>query len=376
MITIKGITWDHPRGYAPLKKIAELWKETNVEWTARSLKDFGDYGLDNLAAQYDLLIIDHPHMGSIAAGKDLLPLDEYLSKTFIDEQRRQSVGPCFESYWFEGHQWALPVDAAAQVAACREDLLVGLPGWSNPGDLAELDSLLNRLPQGTVAIPLCATDCWCTFLTLCARHSGQECFTESGIDAASGQWAFNQLLHWKQYLHPSSLFMNPVQMLECMADTNEIAYAPFTFGYSNYSRSDTNRKRIRFMNPPGHDKGKRSSLLGGAGIAVSAKTALQEHCFRFLEYLLSAEMQSGVYYSSGGQPAHLQAWQNGFNNADSLGFFANTLDTLQRAYVRPRYKGFPRFQAKAGELLHQALLEGQAAADTIHQLNEQFHAHV
>src|SRR5262245_37138405 len=115
MITLKGITWDHPRGYAPLREVAELWKKltygngqlVSVEWTTRSLKDFGDYGLDDLAAQYDLLIIDHPHMGTVTAGNCLLPLDEYLSKAFLDEQRRQSVGPSFDSYLFEGHRWAL-----------------------------------------------------------------------------------------------------------------------------------------------------------------------------------------------------------------------------------------------------------------------------
>jgi multiple sugar transport system substrate-binding protein len=380
MMTLKGITWDHPRGYAPLRKVAELWKEITygngqpvmVEWTTRSLKDFGDYGLETLAAQYDLLIIDHPHMGTVAAGNILLPLDEFLPKAFLDEQARQSVGPSFESYLFEGHHWALPVDAAAQVAACREDLLAGLPGWANPADIDELETLLKRLPRGTVAIPLCATDCWCTFLTLCAQHGGQDCITEAGIDAACGQWAFNCLLRWKQWLHRHSLFMNPVQLLERMVDTNEIAYAPFTFGYSNYSRSGTSRKRIQFIHPPGYDKGERSSLLGGAGIAVSAKTQKQEACFRFLEFLLSPVIQSGLYYTSGGQPAHLQAWQDERNNADSLNFFANTLDTLQRTYVRPRYKGFPAFQEKAGDLLHKALLEEHAAADTIDQLNEQF----
>lgn len=380
MITLKGITWDHPRGYAPLRKVAELWKEitigngqpVTVEWATRSLKDFGDYGLESLAAQYDLLIIDHPHMGTVAAGNSLLPLDEYLPKTFIEEQARQSVGPCFESYRFEGHHWALPVDAAAQVAACREDLLADLPGWTNPADVNELDSLLKRLPQGAIAIPLCPTDCWCTFLTLCARHGGPDCITEAGIDAACGQWAFNWLLRWKPFLHRRSLFMNPVQLLEHMAGTNEIVYAPFTFGYSNYSRGATGRKRIRFIHPPGHNKGKRSSLLGGAGIAVSAITKKQDACFRFLEFLLSPDIQSGPYYSSGGQPAHLQAWQDERNNADSLGFFVNTLDTLRRAYVRPRYKGFPAFQEKAGELLHSALLEEHSAAETIQQSNEHF----
>jgi len=380
MINLQGITWDHPRGYAPLRAVATLWQEimqakgedVNVNWDARSLKDFGDHGLEELAARYDLLIIDHPHMGTVASGDILLPLDEYLPETFLASQRYQSVGPSFESYHYGPHQWALPVDAAAQVAAYREDLVQGIAGWSTPVDLQDMRRLFRQLPLGAIAIPLCPTDCWCTFLSLCAQYGGPNCFTERGVDTPTGIGAFNCLLDWKSFLHPESLAMNPVKLLDRMSGSDEIVYAPFVFGYSNYGRNHAEGKRIRFINPPGYKSGKRSSLLGGAGIGISARSRQHELCLRFIEFLVSPSIQCGLYYSSGGQPAHLQAWQDPKNDVDSGGFFTQTLDTLQSAYVRPRYNSFPVFQEVGGNLLHKALAEGQPAEETIQRLNEQF----
>ena len=66
MITLRGITWDHPRGYAPLAASVAPYAQAHsvrVEWERRSLKDFGDAPLPELARDYDLLIIDHPHVG-------------------------------------------------------------------------------------------------------------------------------------------------------------------------------------------------------------------------------------------------------------------------------------------------------------------------
>ncbi len=69
MIALRGITWDHPRGYQPLAASADPYAAefgVRVTWDRRSLKDFGDAPIDLLAADYDLLIIDHPHMGLAA----------------------------------------------------------------------------------------------------------------------------------------------------------------------------------------------------------------------------------------------------------------------------------------------------------------------
>ncbi len=37
------------------------------------------------------------------------------------------MGPSFGSYCYAGHQWALPLDAAAQICVVRPDLMGGRP---------------------------------------------------------------------------------------------------------------------------------------------------------------------------------------------------------------------------------------------------------
>ena len=78
MTALKGMTWSHPRGYDPLVACARLWREkTGVEiaWDGRSLQDFESFPIEELAQQYDLIIIDHPHAGQMTREGCLLPLD-------------------------------------------------------------------------------------------------------------------------------------------------------------------------------------------------------------------------------------------------------------------------------------------------------------
>ena len=79
MTVLNGMTWDHPRGYAPLVEGSRRWKELSgveIHWDRRSLQDFEAFPVAELARQYDLMIIDHPHVGQAVREACLLPLDE------------------------------------------------------------------------------------------------------------------------------------------------------------------------------------------------------------------------------------------------------------------------------------------------------------
>lgn len=85
-LLLKGMTWDHPRGYAPLERLSARYGErrgVDIAWDRRSLKDFGDSPVDVLARKYDLLVIDHPHVGISAEQGVLVPLDEWLDAAFL-----------------------------------------------------------------------------------------------------------------------------------------------------------------------------------------------------------------------------------------------------------------------------------------------------
>ena len=88
-----------------------------ISWEARPLADFGDQPLEEVASRYDLLLIDHPFCGAAEVAGVLRPLDELLTPEELVALAADAVGPSHDSYAFNGHQWALAIDAACQVSA-------------------------------------------------------------------------------------------------------------------------------------------------------------------------------------------------------------------------------------------------------------------
>src|SRR6185437_2561050 len=68
---LKGITWGHSRGFTPLVAAAQRFNEkhpdVSIVWEKRTLQQFADYPIERLIREYDLLIIDHPWVGTAAA---------------------------------------------------------------------------------------------------------------------------------------------------------------------------------------------------------------------------------------------------------------------------------------------------------------------
>src|SRR5215204_4416140 len=125
-IVLKGITWGHSRGFTPLQAYAQRFTERNpqieIQWKKRTLQEFADFPIEKLTEQYDLLIIDHPWVGCAAATECVLPLEQHLSKEYLDDQLTNSVGYSHLSYEYNNHQWALAIDAATPAASYRADL--------------------------------------------------------------------------------------------------------------------------------------------------------------------------------------------------------------------------------------------------------------
>src|SRR5690606_459936 len=146
-IELKGITWGHSRGYTPLvacsQRYSELHPGITISWKKRTLQEFADFPIEKLVHDYDLLVIDHPWVGCAAATKCVLPLDEYLTEAYLKDQLTHTVGYSHLSYHYDGHQWALAIDAATPVASYRKDLL-GMNHARIPEDWDDLIAMAEK----------------------------------------------------------------------------------------------------------------------------------------------------------------------------------------------------------------------------------------
>jgi multiple sugar transport system substrate-binding protein len=343
-IRLTGSSWDHPRGHAPMVATAARYQEQRegavaVEWTARSLKDFGMASVDALAHQFDLIVIDHPHIGTMSQSGCALPLDDFIDAAQLELLAAGSPGRSHQSYQFGGHQWALAIDAACQTSAWRPDLIGRPPKtWDEVVELAR---------EGRVLWPLGDVDAAASFLTLIAS-AGAPCATGGDrlADREAGRWALETMHTVAASSDRRCLSQNPIATLETLAHSADFVYSPLLFCYVSYSRIGHPGAKVTYGDIPTRQAGQppRGSLLGGAGLAVSVYGRARRAAVDYCAYVASSEVQCGAYFAAGGQPAHHQAWVGPEIDLESGRFFSGAGPTIAGAWTRPNGPTFAAFQ--------------------------------
>lgn len=351
-ILLKGITWGHRRAIAPLKEtlagFAAERPDVAIEWSERSLAGFEFDPVPELAERFDFIILDHPFCGDIAKTGCLVPLDDLpgMEGGFF-------VGPSLASYRYEGHIWALPVDAATQVAASRDDLLARLGEdvprtWPETMRLAEVA----RRRGMHVGIALKGVHSLMTFFTLCA-NLGSPCDARSGgqlFDIDATEQALDAMAELVSLVPEFVLDLDSIALHEAMVKRDDIVYCPAVYLYATYAEADFSNP-LRFHDLPGlRGPDPRGSTIGGTGLGISAKCRNREAALAYAAYLLRPETQV-AFGRHHGQPARIEAWTAPEIDARFGGAFAATLATLNASWVRPRYPGYLKFQHKGGELV-------------------------
>jgi len=373
MVELTGITWNHTRGYLPMvataQRFSEIHSDVSIVWQKRSLQQFADAPLVDLASRFDLLVIDHPSIGEAVHQNLLLPLDEHLTADYLADQAANSVGQSHASYAYGGHQYALSIDAATPVSGYRPDLLKRA-GFGPPATWAELLALARR---GLVTIPAIPIDSLMNVFML-ANALGAEPFNQPGqvIPQVEGAQALSLLREFVQLSAPGCLDRNPIRTWQLLADSDTVAYCPFAYGYSNYSRAGYAANIIRAGGLVTFNGKFLRSTLGGAGLAISRFCKCPEQALAYAEFTASPLIQKTLYAQSGGQPGHRSAWLDPAVNAANANFFANTLSTLDSAWVRPRFAGFIAFQETASNLVHNYLVRGGSESVVIGKMNDAF----
>ena len=373
-IILKGITWNHSRGLLPMvataQRFSELHPNVEIIWEKRSLQAFADYSIQELAEIFDLLVIDHPWAGFASKTKSIIPLDHYLTPDYLEDQKNSTVGLSYESYHYDGHQWALPIDAATPVASSRPDLLAE-KGLELPKNYEQLMALADK---GLVAFAGISIDLLMNFYTFCCSLGEDPCQNdEEVISSGTGIKALQLYRALATKIDVANFNRNPIQVYEVMTSTNTIAYCPFAYGYSNYSRNGYANKVLHFHDMITLDgKINLKSTLGGTGLAISTKCAAIDVAVKYVEFVASPHCQQTLYFESGGQPGHLTAWENEVVNRQSKNYFLNTLPALQRAFLRPRYHGSMFFQDHAGDVVRDYLMHGGNEEKVLASLNHLF----
>ena len=372
MVTVlKGMTWDHPRGLDSVVGSNSLLiseNELTVQWNARSLLAFGDQPIVEFYKDVDLMVIDHPHVPDAVHSGTVITFDELLSQKELDSLQRTSVGRSHESYQYQGKQWALAIDTAAQVSAFRPDKADRSPiFWSEVLDLAR---------TGTLLWPHKPVDAFSTFATLMAQREAPLTSTDAFIDLKTAAEVLSFMIELSGLVPDVCLNSNPIQVAELLATEDKYVHGVCMYGYSNYSRKGFRDHLITYDDVPSFDGLAAGSQLGGAGIAVSSASPNPKLAAEVAYLLSSPEIQSSTYVEAGGQPGNLVAWKSGSANKLTNNFFTNTLRTLEKAWVRPRIYGWPEVQYATSQIIHRILTEKKFLTSDLAAIESTFELHI
>lgn len=356
-VILNGITWGHSRGITPLlalsQRYTELHPEVEIRWKKRSLQEFADFPIEKLTEQYDLLIIDHPWVGCAAATNCVLPLNEYLSAAYLQDQLNNTVGYSHQSYNYNNKQWALAIDAATPAASYRKDLFdknyAALPKtW---------EEVLELAAAGKVAVPAIPIDVLMNFYSFCIVNGQQPFANENEVtDTATGIKAINMMKQLYSIVSCKMFSLNPIAVAELMSSTDDYWYCPFAYCYSNYSRKGYAKNLLHYTDVVLVNGKKLQTTIGGTGLAVSAFSQHKKEALDFAAMAVSPEWQRTMYVQHGGQPGHRSAWVDEEANHLTNNFFKQVLPVMENGYVRPRYNGYLHFQDHAGQPLQDCLV--------------------
>ena len=351
-MTLRGLTWDHPRAYRPLQAFAAHRPDLAVSWDRQSLADFEARPIATLAQSYDLMIIDHPGLGAALAAHALQPLDQLVPAGQLAQWQMGSAGPTWASYTMpsttgSGRQWAVPIDAATQVSVFRPDLLDAVPrDWAGVPALAR---------DHRTALCLGGPHAFLTLLAMCAPPGPGDLLHPPHAVAALGSlqavWAAAD-----QDLSQA----DPIAVHEALA-AGTVAYCPLAYGYASYARPAAGRHALAWADAPTFGSARPGSVLGGAGLAVSAPRRPDPAEVRgFLTAFLAPDVQAGLVPAHGGQPAQAAAWDSAAVDQAWGGYYRAVRRSLDAAWVRPRADGWIALQDQASALVR-AAISGEAS---------------
>lgn len=363
---LRGLTWDHPRGYAGLEAATAAYLRAEpgvaITWDRQPLAGFEASPIEHLAEAYDLIVLDHPFMGDAWKSGCLVDLDQHRQVLDLDALRADVMGPSFDIYRYGG-LWAAPLDAATQVSVFRPDRIEQAP--------PTLEDVRALAREERLAIALHGPHSVLTWFSIYSNlgeppdGDGEELLEPSrAVDA------LELLREIYSFCPRECVDWNSIAALDAMSVRDDLSYCPYIYAFASYSRAVPPRRNLRFADIPALIPGSaaRGAMLGGTGLAISRRCMNLDQALRLVAYLTRASTQESMA-EYGGQPVRRSVWASARLAHAFDGFYRNTARTMDLSAVRPRYPGYIPLQAEAGRLTERHLREGGAPRDLIDRIN-------
>lgn len=381
MIRLKGLTWSHRRGYDPLIASANayhaLHPDVDVDWQVMSFHDcYHSSRREAGSGEYesDLVCFDYPNTGDYAANEWAVAVDEMASPEQMADLGSDADPASCGSYRAQGRLWGLPIDAATIVTAFRPDLL-GSDASAIPGDWDSFLRLARDFHKPPERYGLCNQ----------FGGGGGAFLLLEGIVAALGQKPYGargdildrdkalRALDIIRQVHELSL---PGELLDdhglgfgLMRNDDRVAITVATFAYSNYFEGWGPRQIVPVDMPVMPETGVRTSNIGGVGLAVHSWSKHRDVAWDYAWYVMSREVQNGLFLENEGQPGRVSALRSKRYNDMRQSFGSVLADALDGAYVRPNWPGYHYLEAGSDPVMRRFLNGERSPSRTIDELD-------
>jgi multiple sugar transport system substrate-binding protein len=349
-VVLRGLTWDHPRGYRPLEAFSEPGVE--VVWDRQPLSGFESMPLSELAGRYELLVIDHPGLGAAVEAGAVLPVEDVFAAEDLAVWRSRAVPLTWESYQLEGHGFALPLDAATQACVYRPDGLSTPPrGWSDVLRLSEVVLCVAGPHAGLMLLGMAG-----------ARSGPRLLQRDRAVEAL-------ELLRaaWKRS-DRSFAELDPIGIHELLAAGGAVC-CPLIYSYAYYGHALAWSAAPRLR--PDDQLG--NGTLGGTGLAVTPRAYSRVLAVtKYVRGLLDVRTQLDVVAPVGGQSATTAVWESAEVDRAWNGHYSATLGTLTTSYVRPRFDGWIGFQDELSERVRELLGNDDDPAAAVDRIEDDY----
>ncbi|MFF0342336.1 extracellular solute-binding protein [Kribbella sp. NPDC004875] len=355
-VLLRGLTWDHPRGYRPLQEFSH--PDVEVEWDRQPLSGFESTPLEELAGRYDLLVIDHPGLGAAIEAGALLPVEDVFSADDLATWRARAVPPTWESYQLEGHGWALPLDAATQTCIYRPDRLATPPAsWS---DVLELPGVVLCVAGPHAGLMLLGMAGDRTGTRLLDRERAV-----AALEVLRAVWSSSE---------QSFAELDPIGIHELLG-TGELKCCPLVYSYAYYGRPADDRAALAWSAAPrllARDS-VGNGTLGGTGLAVTPRAYSKVLAVtKYTRGLLDVRTQLELVSAVGGQSATTAVWESPAVDDAWNGHYSATLGTVRASYVRPRFDGWIGFQDELSERVRELLDDDEDPAAAVDRIEDDY----